>query len=530
MSTQARALDRLRDGNPRAGAVELAVAVWAAVVLAATAGVLDVPRPRVLAASMPLALLALGLSGVVRPTERERRATVVAAVVAGGVVGGWIVLQNAEWALAAPAILVAAAASARWPVASVVVLFGLAGAYQSVIALTGVQVYKVVDVVLAGLLVGAVWRSVVDRHDRRRLLLWPGVVALALYVAVTAFQVPLADTLRIGRDSFHASTWYLLGGLGLVLLALSEAQRRAAARAVIAVAALVGAYAVLRWIIGPAAAEEEAVLAKRAAFNFVDGKLVLFGSFATGHHLAVWTAAIVPFCFAAGLGERSPRWQALAVLACGLCTAALVGSKVRAGFAGLVLGLLVVVVLLVLSRGFAPLRSRALAAGGVALVAIVITFVALASGPEGTRYANILNPTADQAFLERTYKWGDALADVDEHPWGQGLGTAGISQVELGRFVSLGKTDVDNSYLKIALDQGIALTLLYVAGMLLLLAALARRAIAAATPRAAAVAAGSAGALAAFMLVIATGVYIEGLTALATWLVVGLGIERFSRA
>src|SRR3954469_23214783 len=530
MSSHASALRREGPGDRRADLVDLAVAVWSVAVVAGALGLAGVPHWRLLAVALPAALVAAGALGNVEPSGRERFAALWAIVLGGGILSATVVLHNPEWAVAIPAIAVAAVAAARWPAAAVIGLFVLAGFYESILALTPVQPYKIADVLLGGFAAGVLWRLMVRGEERRALVLWPGVAALLAYAVITAFQIPLASTVKIGRDSFHASTWYLLA---LVLVAVTPwraAQRERAVRGVVVVALLVGGYAVFRWIAGPASAERQAVLATRAAFNFVNGKLVLFGSFPTGHHLAAWTAVIVPFCFAVGLAMRSWRWRLTAATACGLCTAALVGSKVRAGFAALALGLLAVVVIAVLSRGFAPIRPRALAAGGIALVAVIITFVALASGPEGARYANILDPGADQAFQERTYKWHDALSDVDKHPWGQGLGTAGISQVEFGRFISLGKTDVDNSYLKIALDQGIGLVLLYAAGLLLLLGGLARRAIAAATPEAAALAAGSAGALVAFVVMIATGVYIEGLTAVASWIVIGLGVARFSRA
>jgi hypothetical protein len=489
-----------------------------------------VPHPRLLAVALPAALVAAGVAGVVEPTARERFAALWSIVLGGGLLGASVILHNAQWALGIPAVALAGVVTARRPAATVVVLFGIAGIYQSVLALTPIQIYKVADVILAGLAVGVLWGLVVRRADRRALLLWPGVAAVIAYVLITAFQVPLADTVQIGRDSFHASTWNLLALPLVALASWSPTQRDRAVHGTLVVALIVGGYAVFRWIAGPANAEEQAVLATRAAFNFVDGKLVLFGSFPTGHHLAAWTAVIVPFCLAVGLATRRRGWRLIAAAACGLCTAALVGSKVRAGFAGLAIGVLTVMVIAIFSRGFAPIRGRAIAAGAVALVAVAITFVALASGPEGARYANILDPTADKAFQERTYKWRDALNDVDRHPWGQGLGTAGISQVQYGRFVSLGKSDVDNSYLKIALDQGIAMVLLYVGALLLLLGGLIRRAIAAESPEAAALAAGSAGALAAFLVVMSTGVYIEGLTALAAWIVIGLGVARFSRA
>ena len=61
----------------------------------------------------------------------------------------------------------------------------------------------------------------------------------------------------------------------------------------------------------------------------------------------------------------------------------------------------------------------------------------------------------------------------------------------------------------------------------LLLLATARSAITAQSREVAGMAIGAAGTLASLLVVIYTGVYIEGLTALAAWAAVGIGIAPF---
>jgi O-antigen ligase len=241
--------------------------------------------------------------------------------------------------------------------------------------------------------------------------------------------------------------------------------------------------------------------------------------------LAAWTSTVIPFCFAMAL-TLSGRWRTLAFAACGLCLAGLVGSQVRAGIAGVVIGLGVVLVLYQFSRGFSGLH---LGATALAVLAVVAAGAVILSNPaQRHRYQNILKPGQDQAFVERTYKWNEAVTDIARHPYGHGLGTAGTTQVHLGRFSTLGTYDIDNSYLKIALDQGIAVTILYASALLMLLGGLARRALLTTAPERAGPAIGACGALASFIVIIFTAVYIEGLTALALWVIVGLGVAQFA--
>src|SRR4051812_26317594 len=163
MSTHASALG---DGPPdhrRANRLDFAVAVWTVAVVAAALGLVGLPHWKLIAAGFPAALIAVAATGLAQPSERERFAALWAIVLGAGLVGAALILRNAEWALAIPAIGAVGVLSARWPAATVIGLFAIAGSYQSVLALTSVQVYKVADVVLAGLAAGVVWGLLVRR-------------------------------------------------------------------------------------------------------------------------------------------------------------------------------------------------------------------------------------------------------------------------------------------------------------------------------------------------------------------------------
>src|SRR4051794_11957864 len=199
MSTHASALARRTPADVRSRLVVAGVAVWTLVVVAAELGVITIPKPSALAVLLPAALVGIGLAGLVEPTDTERRATIWAVVLGGGIAGAEIILRNAEWAVAVPAIAATSVLAARRPTVAVTGLFVMAGAYNTILALTPIQVYKVVDVVLAGLACGIAWTLLVRRTDHRPVLLWPGIAALIAYAVITAFQVPLADSLEIGR-------------------------------------------------------------------------------------------------------------------------------------------------------------------------------------------------------------------------------------------------------------------------------------------------------------------------------------------
>jgi O-antigen ligase len=156
--------------------------------------------------------------------------------------------------------------------------------------------------------------------------------------------------------------------------------------------------------------------------------------------------------------------------------------------------------------------------------------VTLGGGEEtGRRYGAILSPGGDASVEGRLTKWRSAVDDVDSQPFGHGAGTAGRTQVRFGRFQTIGGLDIDNSYLKVAYEQGLVVLLLWVAGALLLLVALAMRATSAADPARAALGIGACATLVSMLVLFFIGDYIEGLPALAGWILVGLGLGQFTR-
>jgi len=140
----------------------------------------------------------------------------------------------------------------------------------------------------------------------------------------------------------------------------------------------------------------------------------------------------------------------------------------------------------------------------------------------------ILSPGRDEAYQTRLTKWSAALDDIDRNPFGGGLGTAGQVQREQGRFANIGSIGVDNSYLKVALEQGFAVMIVFAASLVLLLIGIGRRAWVTADRSQATLGIGAAATLASYLVLLNSALYIEGLTAMAAWTVVGLGVAQFA--
>jgi hypothetical protein len=451
---------------------------------------------------------------------------ILAALVAGALVAGAPFLG-----LVVPGLAVGSLVCLRYPAASLMAAFLLTGAYGTIDAFTAIPVGGAIDFVIASLVLGVLGTFVVNRPDRTPRV-WAGTAAVVLYAAIAAVGVVLASDRVAGVYSFRSSVWYLLA---LLLIAYApwraEAHQRVA-RGFLAVALAVGAYAVFRLIVGPADQERALALASSSTnlIDLRDPDIGLVGSFSSRHELAAWCAVAVPFAFALSLALRG-RWRILSVAAAVACAMALLGSEVRVALAACLAGVLLVLVLYQLSRAFPGLHLGTtalvvlgLTAGGVA----AFTWTVGDSPRSVERYKALFNPTQDIAYQDREIKWKQVVDDVDRHPFGHGMGSAGRAQQEHGRFVDVATFGIDNAYLKVAFEQGWGAMLLFAAATLLLLGGLVRRAVTTVDRARAGPALGACGALISLLVLSFAGVYIEGLPALAAWMLVGVGVAQFA--
>lgn len=299
------------------------------------------------------------------------------------------------------------------------------------------------------------------------------------------------------------------------------------ARGVVAVALVVGGYAVFRYLVGPAAAEQELAFLRTGNPDFVE----FIGSFTSNKELAVWCSQVIPFCLALGLLLRG-RWQIAALMSCALLGFALLAANTRLQLVGAIPGIALVIALHQAARGLPRLRIGTTAVATIGVIAAGVIGFGLATGfsEESTdKYGGLFEPREEPSFQARLHTWDTVLDDIDERPAGTGFGTVGAVNRRFGEFSSVTDQSLDSSYLKVGLEQGFAVMAFFVAGMLALLVGLSRRAILIRRPESAAVAIGAVGTLTALLTMAAANQSIDGFTVLAAWVIVGLGAAQFSR-
>ena len=464
------------------------------------------------------------VQGIAAVSGRSLRALLALGGIAVAAGGTALVLDaNYQVGLGILGVAVAAIAAARFPASCVTAVALLSGAYGSLTAFSGFAVGPAADLILGGLWVSVLWRLATG--ERPRWWVPPAMMAIVAYLCLTAIEISFAASGTIGVQSFRASAWYLAAGVLVAYAPWSQATRRRMVNGVLAVAVVVGAYALYRWVVG--AAPEEAQLAKVSSYtNTLDGQLGLVGSFTSRHELGGWCAIATPFAFALALTLRG-RWRVVAILAAAVCTFALIASETRAALVAVVPALALILLLYQFSRGFPGLHLGATVAAAVAILGIGALQFTGATG-DSTRakshFQLILTPKQDPAYKRRMYKWNTALADISRHPLGKGLGTAGRVQQKYGRFLNVASYNVDNSYLKMALEQGFWVMAFFIAALVALLFSLCRRALLEPDRERAGIAIGGAAALLSMGLLMIFAVYIEGLPALFAWLLVGLGV------
>lgn len=533
----AGALTRLpRQAAAHLGSVigALAFALWLGVAL--DLGPVFLPVPAGVAWTAIVALPVVGLLCLLLLPQPPRTLRLLVGgmwLVLGAVIGWILAAGSPPLVLGAAAVALTAVAARRWPAQTVFAIFAISGTYGSIDAFTALEPGPTVDFLL-----GALWLGLLPRiFSRRRdyhYVLWPGVAALFAYALFTVASVPFAPDTYEGLRAFRQATWYMLSLVVVGYLGLRPPTRDQLAVGVVVVCALVGAYATLRWAIGPAA-KEKAFAATTGDLRYetvAGGDTKLQGSLENGSVLGLWTAVTIPFCVAAALGMRG-KARLAALVAVPLLTVGLLGSQVRTASVAAIAGVGVVVILYQLSRGF---RGPRLGMAAGALVAVGVTAAVIFPNTAGDspekvdRYRNILTPSRDFAFQERRFKWDSALRESVRTPLGRGLGTAGFRATNQRFPPSETGGDVDNSYVMVAFEQGFAVMVFYIGALLVLLAGVARRAVWTVSERRATIAVGAAGTLTALMVMFFTRLYIQSLASLAAWIIVGLGVAEFSRA
>jgi hypothetical protein len=532
MATTPTGVSRPISGRPlripaAAWAVPLAVA-WLLILTASLRGELS-DRKVILLLLVPAALAALAVvdrRGLAAPLTRAAAFT---AVTAGAVVAAIWIPRQPEVAVAIPAVALSGLICARYPAAATIAVFVVAGTYGSIDAFTAVPTAGVVDVLLVGLWIGAIWGYLLAGH-RRAAWLWPGVVACVVYLAITLLQIATADSLSLGVQAFRETAWYMMAFLLVAYAPWTQASRRRFVQGVVLTALVVGGYACFRLIAGPAHQEQiHALTAPGNTVRFED--LGLLGSFSDNKSLAGWCAAAIPFLVGFALAKGG-RWRLVSLLSTALCTVALFGTGARGPLAAAIVGAAVLVLLYQVAPAFPGphLGATAMVITGVIATGAAGYLLTQGGSDEGSsRYNALLHPTREASFQARLTRWDEALAVIPEHPLGLGLGTVGGAYAHFATTRNLeANPNLDSSYLKVALEQGPAIFVFFCAALVLLLYGLARRAIGTYERAKAALAIGACGTLAAMSVLFFIGLYGTGRPALAGWIMVGIGVGQFA--
>lgn len=526
-------LATLRGVSPVLAILAAVTAAWTAFAVAHSTGWSPpVGGPRAGSLLLVLVPAALVSAALLRRGEHVDRLPAMAlwtALVAGALIATPYLLANPVVALGIPACAISAVLCARYPAAAVTGVVALVGFGGTLRAFTAVRPAPLIDLVLIGLLAAALTRRARSTGGRHALV--PGAVAVAVYLLITTFEILTAETTFLGVQAFRNSPWFMVGALAIGIAPWDRATFDRVLRGVLVVALAVAAYAVYRWRAGLAPEEIALAGSSIGQYSVVGGDIATIGSFPTRGDLALWCSVMVPFCAVLALSWHG-RWRAAAATAAALGLLALLATEVRSASVAVGVAVAVVMALYLLSNGFTGARIGVAAVATVlGLCAGAVIFEATAGRSEQStdRYAALLRPSTDPSYIARTYKWRAAVQDIDRRPFGQGLGASGNTQRVYGRYVNLSSYSIDNSYLKIALEQGAAVTLLFVVGLLLLLYDLVKRALLTIEREAATMLIAASAALVAMMILFFVGAANEGSTVLAGWILVGLGIGQAAR-
>lgn len=424
----------------------------------------------------------------------------------------------------AAAVLVAALKRPEWVLLAALAMIAAEGSIE---AFVGRNPYPVVQLLLGCFVLGRLAVLVYGRRDTR-LMLWPWLLPIAVYVLFTAVAGVVAQTLNLGWHGFKDAAWFMLVGLVAGLTLSDERTRRRLLRGVVVLSALVGAYAGLRWLIGPAA-QELAVATKPGRNTDFGDRIGLFGSFGERDALARWAAFTIPLCIAVAMFQYG-AWRIVAMVAAALCAVAMFGSEVRSAAVAVVPATALVVVLHRFAAAKRGLRlgttfAALVLAGGVAAAAYTVT---IGSDPaRADRFGNIFSLEDDAAFNTRRTRWAEAIALIEQHPLGLGLGVSGRA-ADANRYVTLGARRLDSSYLQVTVEQGIPGLIVFVAGVLALLGGLIRRGCLTRDRERATAAIGAAGTLLAWAIMMYTSLAIGGLLAMLPWTLIGVAIAGFT--
>ncbi len=386
---------------------------------------------------------------------------------------------------------------------------------------------RAITILFIAFLLAMVVRLWVARR-RDQLSMPYGVLLAGAYLVVSATQVVFASDTHLALAGFELAPLFLLS---MFIAAYSQWPTGTHVRIVrwlLIAGLLVGAYATLRMVVGPSSLER--AWASRSIFDLVNGHLKDIGSFLSAPDLAEWTSLMIPFFLSCALGLRG-RMRVLSGCTLPLLAIGLFASRERAPVLGVAIAVIAVAILHMRPRAFAVTRIAHTAVAVLITVGIGAAAYGFGGGSDtGHSYMALLTAdTRDVSVAAHEYKWKIAMHDLSGHPFGYGLGTAPagyVSNARTDHLLPVTGFSVDNGFLKIALEQGLAVMALFGLALAFLAGGLIRGGLTLRDPVRATFALGAAGTAICLFVLEGAGPYVDGVPVIAGWLVIGIGLAQ----
>lgn len=459
------------------------------------------------AVAKPLAVL--GCVAVIVAAAAWPATAALVAIVALGLALAW---YSPGWALAAGALLIGFEGSIK-------ILLGLEhtplpGGNRAVGA-------AAIDVVIFTAIVLLVRRDGFATPRRLwraagRVERWTIAVFLGWF-AVSILQTAQNGSLRDGIAGFRLFQAYALVAVAALIVFVAERNRLRATQVLLGIGLAVSLFAALRVLTGPSLVEAEFATSIDTVVAY-GGALRAVGSFSSSVGLVSFLVPFSVFALVIGYAER--RVRALAWGAAGLALVGIVASYGRASLAGIALGLVCAVAVLLATADTSARRK--LAAAGLALLVLAGMFGAVqlashASPQLRKRAGGLLDPLGDKSAQERFDTWGRTLRKSVPKPFGHGIGTVGGSSEVKRR----GLATTDNSFLKVVYEQGLLVGAAFLAAIVAAVILLVRR-LHTAAPAERALGVSALAGFVAFMGISLTGEYVDQPGKVVAWGLLGV--------
>lgn len=422
-------------------------------------------------------------------------------------------------ALALPAIAICTWIAMRRPALMLVgfiFLSAFAGTLNAYLPI--IPVHRLVDGVIVGMVCATLLQYVSPRRESAARI-WPGAVMLAAWVAYSFFAIAYSETVSLGLAAFRTQFLFPVMFLAVGYRQWPRDTRIRILKGIVAVALLVGVYAVFRKVTGASSAE----LARLSSYDVVNKEAATVGGFENRQELAGWVAVTIPLCLSLAVAMHG-RWRVLAGSAAMLCVFAMFASQTRIVVPGLALGVLIAGALLLGSRASAGRRTLICLAVIGAVATGVVGYMILIGGSaaDSARYTRLLTPSQDPSGYAHIEKWKVTVSQLQGHPFGFGVGAAGTKSQVMGRFVNADTFDIDNSYLQIAYQEGFIVLGFFIVAILAIFYGLAKGALILRDRIDAMVAVAACAGLAAWMVAMISAVFIERWCTFMVFTIAGL--------